>query len=140
MSSEQNKATLVHVFSETAKGNGRPFIEALAENVTWTIIGNTAWSRTYVGKKAVLKELLGPLNAQLDGPNLITATQFVAEGNIVVVEGRGHNRTKSGKDYANTYCWLLHFSEGKVARLVEYADTALIDAALQAPSTGASAS
>lgn len=139
MSSEQNKSALVHVFAETAKGNGRPFVELLDDDVSWTIIGTTAWSGTYVGKTAALKELLGPLNAQLAGANVITADHFVAEGDTVVVEGKGHNRTRSGKDYANTYCWLFHFRHGKVVRLVEYADTALIESALQPPGRLASA-
>lgn len=134
MSSEQNKAALMYVFTETAKGNGRPFVEVLAEQVSWTIIGTTAWSRTYVGKKAVLRELLGPLNAQLAGANVIAATNLVAEGDTVVVEGQGRNRTKSGRDYANTYCWLFHFRDGKVVKLVEYTDAALIESALEPPS------
>jgi hypothetical protein len=133
MASEQNKATLLHVFAETAKGNGRPFVEMLADQVSWTIVGTTAWSGTYEGKKAVLEELLGPLNEQLAGANIITVSLLVAEGDTVVVEGRGHNRTKSGKAYANSYCWLFHFRDGKVVKLVEYADTALIESALDPP-------
>jgi uncharacterized protein len=133
----QNKALLEHVFAETAKGNGRLFVEALADDVTWRIIGTTAWSKTYTGKLAVLKELLGPLNAQLDSGNTITATTFVAEGDFVVVEGQGHNSTKTGKPYKNQYCWLFRFREGKVCSLVEYADTALIESALLPPVTGA---
>jgi ketosteroid isomerase-like protein len=128
-----NKAILEHVFAETAKGNGGPFVEALADDVSWTIVGTTAWSKTYSGKRAVLKELLGPLNAQLESGNFVTASRFIAEGDVVVVEGQGHNTTKTGKAYRNRYCWLFSFREGKVVSLVEYADTALIEAALQAP-------
>ncbi|WOD13027.1 nuclear transport factor 2 family protein [Pseudomonas sp. NyZ704] len=133
MTTEENRATLDHVFAETAKGNGRPFVEMLANNVSWTIIGTTAWSKTYVGKKAVLEELLGPLNAQLDGPNVIKASNLVAEGDTVVVEAQGQNRSKSGKEYANTYCWLFHFNNGKVVKVIEYTDTALIETALEPP-------
>jgi len=128
-----NKHLLQEVFAETAKGNGRPFVAALAEDVSWTIIGSTKWSRTYRGRKAVLAELLGPLNAQLANGNTITAHRFIAEGDHVVVEGRGHNRTKSGAPYENTYCWVFRLAEGKVVELIEYTDTALIEAALKAP-------
>ena len=65
MTTEHNKQLLQEVFAETANGNGRPFVAAMADNVTWTIIGSTQWSKTDRGKKAVLTELLGPLNAQL---------------------------------------------------------------------------
>ena len=140
MSSEANKAILARVFAEAAKGNGRPFVEALADDVTWKIIGSTPWSKQYVGKRAVLKELLAPLNAQLVDGNTITASRLIAEGDLVVVEGQGHNRTKAGKPYANSYCWVFRFESGKVTELTEYADTALIESALEPPSVEQSAS
>lgn len=133
MSTQNHKDLLTNVFAETAKGNGRPFVEALSDEVNWTIKGTTAWSKTYVGKAAVLKELLGPLGAQLAGGNTITASRLIGEGDVVVVEGQGHNRTKTGKEYANTYCWVFRFQGEKVVELVEYTDTALIESALQAP-------
>jgi ketosteroid isomerase-like protein len=133
MSTAENKSLLQHVFAETAKGDGRPFVAALAEDVSWTIIGSTQWSKTYQGKSAVLRELLGPLNAQLAGRNMITAHSFIAEGDQVVVEGQGHNTTKTGKPYNNRYCWVFRFSKGRVVELVEYTDTSLIESALEAP-------
>lgn len=72
MSEADNRAFLQGVFAETAKGNGRPFIDALADDVRWTIIGQTAWSRTYEGKRAVfvmrggkVAEILAPPPAAL---------------------------------------------------------------------------
>jgi len=40
------KDRLEHVFEETAKGNGQPFLDALAEDAEWTVIGSTGWSKT----------------------------------------------------------------------------------------------
>jgi ketosteroid isomerase-like protein len=133
MTAAENKLLLQEVFAETAKGNGRPFVAALADDVTWTIIGSTPWSKTYRGKAAVLAELLGPLNAQLANRNTITAHRFIAEGDQVAVEGQGHNSTRSGKQYNNRYCWVFRLEQGKVVDLVEYTDTSLIESALQAP-------
>jgi uncharacterized protein len=133
MTAARNKQLLQEVFAETAKGNGRPFVAALAEDVAWTILGSTQWSKTYRGKKAVLTELLGPLNAQLANGNTITAHRFIAEDDQVVVEGRGHNTTKTGKPYQNNYCWVFRLRGGQVVELVEYTDTSLIESALQPP-------
>jgi hypothetical protein len=36
-----NKARLEHVFAETAKGNGQPFLDAFADDADWTIMGTT---------------------------------------------------------------------------------------------------
>jgi len=133
MTTTENKQLLQNVFAATAKGDGRPFVAVLADDVAWTIIGSTPWSQTYRGKATVLRELLGPLNAQLASRNTITAHRFIAEGDQVVVEGQGPNTTKTGKQYNNRYCWVFRFSEGQVIELVEYTDTALIESALQPP-------
>ena len=133
MTAVDHKQTLQHVFAETAKGNGRPFVAMLADDVTWTIVGTTAWSRSYRGKAAVLQELLGPLNAQLAGRNTITAQRMVAEDDLVAVEGQGHNVTLDGTPYENRYCWVFRFVAGRVAEIVEYADTSLIERALKPP-------
>ena len=90
ISDASNKALLQHAFEETAKRNGRPFVEALADDVRWTIIGTTAWSGIDEGKRAVVAELLAPLAEQFTGANIISGERFVAEGDLVVVEGRNH--------------------------------------------------
>ena len=57
-----NKQLIRQVFAELASGSPRPFLDALADDVCWTIRGTTKWSCTFVGKKAVVDELLRPLN------------------------------------------------------------------------------
>jgi uncharacterized protein len=133
MNAQQNKAAVAAIFSETAKGNGRPFVDALAEDVRWTIIGSTPWSRTYVGRSSVINDLLRPLGKQLGGPSIIRAHQLIAEGDHVVVQATGHNSTVSGRPYENRYCWVIRMQNGKMIELVEYADTQLIASVLQDP-------
>lgn len=133
MSPADNKAMLQHVFAETAKGNGRPFVEMLADDVRWTIIGTTSWSRIYEGKGAVLNDLLAPLNANFAGPNVVTAERFIAEGDMVAVEGRNHSVTKAGPVYLNRYCWVFVLQDGKVREITEYTDTDLINRVLTQP-------
>lgn len=122
----KNKAVLQHAFSETAKGNGGPFIEMMAADVRWTIIGTTSWSRTYAGKISVIRDLLRPLAANFDGLNIVTADRFIGEDDIVVVEGRNHSITKRGESYPNRYSWIFRFIEGQVVEITEYTDTDLI--------------
>lgn len=133
MGAAENKELLRHAFTEVAKGNGRPFVQLLADDVRWTIIGSTAWSRTYEGKQSVLDDLLRPLAKQLRGRTIIAADRFIAEDDLVVVEGRGRNSTVDGVRYHNQYCWVFHLVDGQVQELTEYADTQLIASALQAP-------
>jgi uncharacterized protein len=133
MAAAENKQLLRHVFTEVAKGDSRPFIELLADDVRWTIIGSTAWSGTYEGKQAVIDDLLRPLSGQIRGRNIIAAHRFVAEDDVVVVEGRGRNSTTDGVRYHNEYCWVFQLVDGRVRELTEYSDTQLMASALQAP-------
>lgn len=133
MGAAENKELLRNAFTEVAKGNGQPFVDLLADDVRWTIIGTTAWSRTYEGKVSVLDDLLRPMSGQLRGRTIISAHRYIAEDDLVVVEGRGRNSTVGGVRYHNEYCWVFRLVDGRVCELTEYADTQLIASALQAP-------
>ena len=56
-----------------------------------------------------------------------TIDDIIAEGDRVVVRGRGEFRTKAGKDYNNSYCFVLRLEEGRLVELREYLDTALVE-------------
>jgi uncharacterized protein len=127
------REVLEHAFRETAKGNGRPFVEMLADDVEWSIMGSTEWSGTYRGKTSVIADLLRPLAEQFDSPNAVEATRFIAEGNLVAVEGRNLSVTRRGPAYSNRYCWIFEMRDGKAVRITEYCDTALIDSVLVRP-------
>lgn len=131
MSTSENKQLLQNIFSEISHGDARPFIEGLADDVRWTLIGSTNWSRTFEGKRAILTDLLMPLGAKLANPIQLTAYRFIAEDDFVVVQARGtNNTTKDGKPYNNTYCFVFRLADGKIQEVTEYADTELVTSAL----------
>jgi uncharacterized protein len=130
---------LEHIFSETSKGNGQPFLDALAEDAEWAVIGSTGWSKTYRGKAAILRDLIAPLRRALAPPLKSHALHMIAEGNMVAVQGQGENVTRDGRRYDNTYCWVFAFRDGQVASITEYADTELIRTVLGEPSKHARA-
>ena len=103
MGAAENKQILRHVYAEISKGNVQALLDALAEDVQWTIIGATALSGTSRGKQQVIEKLLQPLRARLaDGPLVFTADRFIAEGEHVVMEARGQATAKSGKPSRGT--------------------------------------
>ncbi|MBA3355528.1 MAG: nuclear transport factor 2 family protein [Pyrinomonadaceae bacterium] len=131
MSTTENKHLMQYIFSELSKGNGKPFVESLANDFSWTVTGTTKWSKTYHGKQAVLTELLQPLFSQFENQYTNTADRFIAEDDYVVVECRGKVITKAGIPYNNKYCWVCRIAEGKLQELTEYMDTELVTAALR---------
>lgn len=129
-----NRQRMQHIMAELDKGNGKPFVEAMADDFCWTIPGDTPWSRTYSGKQAVISELLHPLYAQFATPYISTTRRIMADGDRVVVEFDGKVTTKAGKAYNNRYCYVFRMESGQMKELMEYLDTALVIAALEAPS------
>jgi ketosteroid isomerase-like protein len=130
---QSNKKCLEYVFGETAKGNGQPFLDVLADDAEWRVIGRTGWSKAYRGKAAILSDLIAPLRRILAPPRKSHAHCMIAEGNLVAVQGQGENITRRGQKYENTYCWVFAFRDGRVTSVVEYADTELMREVLGEP-------
>jgi uncharacterized protein len=135
VSAPRNKQVIEGIFAELANGNGKPFVDAMADDFAWILTGATKWSRTYRGKQAVRRELLAPLFAQFSERYTNTARRILADGDFVVVECQGSTRTKSGKRYDNTYCYIIRMQDGMMKELTEYLDTALVDAVLSPPAS-----
>jgi hypothetical protein len=126
MSATENKQLIQNVFAELAAGNGKPFVESMADDFCWTIKGSTKWSKAYRGKQVVRTELLNPLFAQFADQYTNTAERIIAEDDYVVVQCRGRVTTKSGKPYNNEYCYVIRIADGKMRELTEYFDTELV--------------
>ena len=135
MTATVNKRLMEGIFDQLAQGDGKPFVEALAEDVRWTIIGGTAWSGTWQGLEAVRRRLLDPLFGQFETTYRAKAVRVIAEGDFVVIESRGDVTTKSGKPYRNTYCNVYRLEDGKVVEITEYCDTQLLTEVLTPPET-----
>lgn len=127
------KQRLQYIFGETSRGNGQPFLDALADDAEWTVIGSTGWSKTYRGKGQILSDLIAPLRRVLAPPRKSHALHMIAEGNMVAVQGQGENITRDGRKYQNTYCWVFAFRDGRVTAVTEYADTELMRSVLGEP-------
>jgi ketosteroid isomerase-like protein len=126
MGAVENKQLIRNMFAELSKGNSQAFLDAMADNVRFTIIGTSKYSGTYNGKQEVVNKLLMPLGAQLEGGLTITPDNFIAEGDYVAMQARGNSRTKSGGTYNNTYCQVFRVASGKVQEMTEYLDTELV--------------
>ena len=126
MTSAENKQLMQQIFAAMAEGNSKPFVEAMADDFAWTVMGGTQWSKTYAGKKAVLGELFAVLSSRIDGRIRTIPDRFLADGDHVVVQAHGNNMTKSGKPYNNQYCFVFRLEDGKLKELTEYMDTELV--------------
>src|SRR5947209_17873060 len=102
MGAAENKQLIQNMFAELSKGNAQAFLGNMADNVRFTIIGTTKFSGTFNGKQELVNKVLTPLTSQLEGGLTITVDNLIAEGDHVVMQGRGKSTTKAGMSYNNT--------------------------------------
>jgi ketosteroid isomerase-like protein len=121
-----NKEIMTALYAEIAKGNGRPYVEALADDVTFRAIGSNSWSVNIKGKEELVREVYARVRERMEGPLKSQATRILADGDFVVVQARGDNTLKNGRRYANDYCLVFRFSDGKIVEIEEYLDTELV--------------
>ncbi|KAL8280838.1 hypothetical protein RQP46_006842 [Phenoliferia psychrophenolica] len=112
---------------------------ALDPEVDWWIASDTANPQTAAGRynlaswlEKVNKPLIARLNLSV-GLNMKVESLDVI-GLKAIVECSGKAVQRSGRPYNNRYCWILHFhpETGKVVKIREYVDTALIREVLEA--------
>ena len=123
----ENKQVVLDFYEAGARGDLDACFELLANDVTWTNIGSTKFSGTYIGKQAIAEDLLGPLFSQLNAGISSQIERLTAEGDIVVAQTSGTAETMDGTPYNNTYCQVIRICDGQIADVKEYMDTALID-------------
>lgn len=126
MGAAENKQFIANMFAELSKGNSEAFLNALADDVRFTIIGSTKYSGTFNGKQDLIARLLAPLAAQVEGAMSITPDNLIADGDFVAMQARGKALSKNGERYDNTYCHVFRLAGGKVKEVTEYLDTELV--------------
>ena len=123
----ENKQVVLDFYEAGARGDMETCFALLADDVTWTNIGSTKFSGTYIGKQAIAEDLLGPLFSQLKAGICSEIERLMAEGDIVVAQTSGTAETLDGVPYNNTYCQVIKINKGQIADVKEYMDTALIN-------------
>jgi uncharacterized protein len=128
MDSSENKQAVVNAYASMAAGNPAPYLDLLSENVCITMFGDHRFARTFQGRNDIYENLFGPIREVLDGTIRMNVTSVAAEDDTVVVEAKGEARTKDGRSYKNTYCFVHKFENGKITESREYMDTQLVKA------------
>ena len=133
MTALDNKAFVHKIMEARSRGDHQAFISAMSDDFVWRIMGSTAWSGEYVGKADVRERLLKPLYDQFVAPTRIVPQRILADEDHVIVQCEGEATTRSGKRYANSYCFLIRVADGQLKELTEYMDTALVERVLEPP-------
>jgi len=117
-----NKAIIARAFEAWAGGTGGPY-DLLAEDATWTIVGNSPASRTYNSRREFLDLVIGPFNARMASPLVPVVRALYAEGDWVIALFDAAGTARDGRPYRNTYSWYLRLRGGQIIESIAFFDT-----------------
>lgn len=120
---------------------GGAFAKYFHPDATWTLIGSTPISGTYHGLESIQNDFLGAnfRGEERDGPSVQGLSQeygikplevedvLSLEDDRVVVFCWSDGMGRNGVPYKNQYCWIVTVRDGKIASMLEFCDTALIE-------------
>ena len=119
---QANKDLIKAAFDEWAAGTGGPFA-LLADDATWTVVGNSPVSRTFPSKKEFIDVVIDPFNARLSTPLVPSVRALFAEGDWVIALFDGAATAADGRPYRNTYTWYMRLRDGAVVEVIAFFDT-----------------
>ena len=126
MSAPENKKLIEDAFADWVRGDRTAFNNLLADDLRWTVIGNSPVSGRYNSKREFLEGAGTRMRDKLATPIQTTPRHVIADGNMVALVFDGDATGKNGTAYHQTYCWVLRFDGGKIREGTAYLDTELI--------------
>ena len=122
----ENKKLVADAWQAVSDGDVDSFLNALADDVSWTFFGTHRFAGTFSGKQSLLADLFGPLHDVLDGGIKVKINTITAEEDRVIIEVKGEAKSKSGEPYNNDYCIVVTCRDGKISEVREYLDSELV--------------
>jgi uncharacterized protein GlcG (DUF336 family)/ketosteroid isomerase-like protein len=123
---EVNRSIIAAGLQAWADGTGSPY-DLLADEVRWTIAGNSVASRLYPSKEAFLDEVIRPFNARMRSPLVPTVHRLYADGDSVVAHFDARGVARDGVPYLNSYAWILRMAGGKIIEATAFFDAIAFD-------------
>ncbi|WP_431260433.1 nuclear transport factor 2 family protein [Roseateles chitinivorans] len=103
----------------------------LADDIEWTIAGNSLVAGTTRSRDELNRTVLGPFGARFaqsqDRFRPRTIHAVYADGDTVVAHFSAAGTTNAGKPYANSYVWMLTMRDGKAVRVTAFFDSIAFD-------------
>lgn len=117
----RNKALIRAGLEAWAAGTGSPY-DLLADDVQWTIVGNSLASKTYPSREAFMSGVIRPFNARMKEPLKPVIRQLYADGDTVVAFFDASGVARDGKPYVNTYAWILDMKDSRIVKASAFFD------------------
>jgi len=127
MNEQQNVEKIKAMYAAFARGDVATILGALTEDVEWTLEGPAiipfAGARRGPGDVAGFFQALATTQAN----QKLTIDTYVAQGDVVATMGRyAATVTATGRSFDASIAHFFTFRDGKVSKLVDFGDTALM--------------
>ena len=103
--------------------NSTAFLDLLADDATYTVIGPTDFALSGTRTKRELAAAAPEFYRLMAVAPKLSAVGVTAEGERVAVEAESNGELANGREYRNRYHFLFVVAGGKVKRITEYVDT-----------------
>ena len=123
---EKNREIIARAFDAWRDGKGSPY-DLLADDVEWTITGNSVAAKTYPSREAFLSEVIRPFNARMRTHLVPAVRRLYSDGDTVIAFFDATGTARDGVIYANTYAWFLEMRDGKIVRAQAFFDSISFD-------------
>jgi uncharacterized protein len=124
MKTEDTRALIGRYLEARAANDAAALDALLTDDAEWHL-PRSADAGPFIGREKVLEALTGGVSGKLFDLSTMKrdAWKVIVDGDTAAVQQRLTATTLKGAEYVNEYCWVYTCRDGKVARLVEYADT-----------------
>jgi ketosteroid isomerase-like protein len=123
----RNRSLVEASFAAWQAGTGSPY-DLLADDVSWTIVGNSDASRTYDSRESFMHEVIRPFNARMREGLRPTIRSPHVDGDAVIIFFDAKGIARDGEVYENTYAWFWEMRDGRVVRAHAFFDSIAFNA------------
>lgn len=117
---------VARLFAHLETGDADAFFAAVADDVSWTVMGTHPLAGEYRSKGEFVSHTFGRLNKVLREGVLLRVTHLIVQDDWAVVELEALSTALNGKPFANRYCWVCRFSGETIVEVRAYLDSALV--------------
>jgi len=124
MQTEETRALIARYLEARGANDAAALDSMLTDDAEWHL-PVSAGAGPFVGREKVLEALTGGVSGKLFDLSTMKREPWkvIVDGDTAAVQQKLSATTVKGAEYINEYCWVYTCRDGKVARMVEYADT-----------------
>ena len=125
----ENKKIVQEWFDQISAGNVDAACALFSDDIVYDLKGTTPVSGVYRGLDNIINQFFVPWRKQIDGDLVVHIDELIGEGERVVALGCGEANTVFNRPYKNDYAFIFTVKGGKISKIAEFLDTALVETA-----------